>query len=133
MRRVMRGVALLDARVPGWEKSIDLSVLDVSLHDTCVIGQIWGGSRYSFDYGCNDLDLASFREARDFGFEAYTRWGFRRLTERWTEVVKARTERRLVVVPPVKRVVTGEVITFTGYADEAECFTDEPSDMLVGQ
>lgn len=38
--RVARGVALLDAKVPGWWKEIDIKELDLSANSACVVGQL---------------------------------------------------------------------------------------------
>jgi hypothetical protein len=41
--RVARGVALLDERVPGWRKRIDLSAFNFESLECCVLGQLYGG------------------------------------------------------------------------------------------
>lgn len=38
--RVTRGMALLDAHVPGWEERIDLSMLNIASACNCVCGQL---------------------------------------------------------------------------------------------
>lgn len=39
--RVARGVALLDEKLPGWDRRIDLDKLDLASPCNCVLGQTW--------------------------------------------------------------------------------------------
>ena len=39
---VQRGMALLDAKLPGWEEGIDLDKLDLWDCELCVLGQLFG-------------------------------------------------------------------------------------------
>ena len=43
MERVLRGAAWLDETAPGWERKLDLSVLDISDAGQCVCGQVFMG------------------------------------------------------------------------------------------
>jgi hypothetical protein len=43
MERVLRGAAWLDETAPGWERKLDLSVLDISDPGQCVCGQVFMG------------------------------------------------------------------------------------------
>lgn len=40
-KRVTRGLALLDQRMPGWEKRVSLDSLDLSRGDRCILGQVY--------------------------------------------------------------------------------------------
>lgn len=40
--RVAAGIALLDARRPGWEQQIDLGRLNIGSPKLCVLGQLYG-------------------------------------------------------------------------------------------
>lgn len=37
---VVRGAAWLDDNFPGWERKIDLSILDINVGDSCICGQV---------------------------------------------------------------------------------------------
>lgn len=39
-----RGAVLLDREEPGWAARIDVERLDMTTHDRCVLGQLYGGS-----------------------------------------------------------------------------------------
>lgn len=40
--RVAAGMRLLDKRMPGWEKKINLQTLDIRSYRNCIIAQIFG-------------------------------------------------------------------------------------------
>lgn len=42
MARVQKGAALLDEKRPGWEKEIDIGILDIMDGRWCVLGQLYG-------------------------------------------------------------------------------------------
>lgn len=42
MKSVNRGVALLDAHVPGWYNQVDVSILNLHSSINCVLGQVYG-------------------------------------------------------------------------------------------
>lgn len=50
--RVERGMAWLDAHVPGWLDRIDMETLDIGDCDRCVLGQLFG----SFDAGIFEVE-----------------------------------------------------------------------------
>lgn len=39
---VLRGVELLDRKIPGWRSQIDVERLDIASLPTCVVGQLGG-------------------------------------------------------------------------------------------
>jgi len=64
-QRVARGVALLDAKRPGWEQEIDLDTLEVEAPWHCVIGQLYRPEQTAFKepFEIGAIDL--------FGLDAY--------------------------------------------------------------
>jgi hypothetical protein len=54
-KRIARGVALLDEKVPNWRGHIDLEFFDISNSERCVLGQLNRagvlGDRYSWGWG----------------------------------------------------------------------------------
>jgi len=44
-RRVRKGAALLDDKMPGWAEQIDPNVLDLGSGSKCVLGQLFPGKR----------------------------------------------------------------------------------------
>ncbi len=67
---VNRGAKLLDKEYPGWEKKINLTKLDTSDYQCCVLGQLYG----DFELGLIRLDLLdSFIEDKVsyYGFYPY--------------------------------------------------------------
>ncbi len=84
--RVEAGAKFLDVMSPGWEKKIDLSVLDLGLPNTCVLGEIFG----NYEDGKDALGIEE-AAAEGLGFQvsgdgvgsAYTR-----LTNVWKEFIK---------------------------------------------
>ncbi|MFJ2650896.1 hypothetical protein ACIO1C_29775 [Streptomyces sp. NPDC087420] len=55
--RVAKGAALLDEKRPGWEREVDLDVLDIANGAVCVTAQLSG--RSDFRTGMKQLDLTS--------------------------------------------------------------------------
>jgi hypothetical protein len=69
--RVVRGAALLDERMPGWEAKIDLDRLDLNSAWDCVLGQLYGqDDRNGYDRGKLMLDM-SLPIAADHGFSQF--------------------------------------------------------------
>lgn len=50
-QRVARGAAWLDANHSGWERKIDLSILDITDGDTCICGQVIPQGSYVNGFG----------------------------------------------------------------------------------
>lgn len=44
-RRVARGAAFLDRKAPGWERKIDLALLNIADTSACVCGQVFADLR----------------------------------------------------------------------------------------
>lgn len=64
--RVREGAFLLDAKVPGWEKKIDIGILDIDSSACCAIGQVF---EETFEKGCRKLGLSEKPEiTTQFGF-----------------------------------------------------------------
>lgn len=89
-KRVARGVALLDERVPGWEKRIDLKELKMQDCFQCMLGQLYG----DFGYGIFRLKLKDLETDIDHGFnldiDSIEADDFQLLQQEWTRVIKQR-------------------------------------------
>lgn len=77
LRRIRRGIKLLDAKRPGWraklhEKLVDDGVkLDLSDSMECVLGLAYAnGIATPYLHGLRDLDISAGDEDRSHGFEA---------------------------------------------------------------
>lgn len=93
--RVKRGAALLDKHVPGWEREITTSELDVWDSCECPLGQLFG----QYSAGLRALDILASglddSEAIRHGFEASFPAGrddYDQLTDAWIRLVTSRTE-----------------------------------------
>jgi hypothetical protein len=100
--RVARGVAFLNARVPGWEERVDLNTLDIQHLEHCVLGQLFG----DYVIGVEELGLKEEGDRLDevsvhsLGFQASGDEGqptYADLTEAWKAIIEER--RALVAVP----------------------------------
>ena len=79
-KRVAKGVALLDKKVPnGWRECINPHTLDVSDYDLCVLGQIYG----NYSLGTSALGLFSYDQRVRLGFTASYRCQHADLTAAW--------------------------------------------------
>lgn len=99
-RRVARGAALLDAKMPGWASRIDLNVLDLTSDYACVLGQLFsepqlldGVCRADYFLGTTVLGLRSHGQAEQHGFD--TPWDnaeptYPQLDAAWIKLIKAR-------------------------------------------
>lgn len=96
--RVARGVALLDEKLPGWDRRIDISELALSNCYRCVLGQLYGNRDIDeeettpFHVGADELfGRDVFMEVADYGIT--TSGGFAEfapLTAEWKRVILAR-------------------------------------------
>jgi hypothetical protein len=95
--RVARGTALLDERMPGWDKRIDLAALNISSACGCILGQLHGSFREGlFEYA--DTLLPDGLSAADhcYGFVWAARPGedaneeVAALTAEWKRVIADR-------------------------------------------
>jgi hypothetical protein len=78
--RIGRGVALLDAKVPGWV--VDRARLSVGSLDRCVLGQVFG----NFDRGLQVLGL-TWSQGDRYGFVSDGWEDYADLTESWRAVL----------------------------------------------
>ena len=60
---VTEGASLLDQYRPGWERLLDLSILDLSDEYKCVLGQLYG----EYWNGCHAVPVLD--NAAEFGFD----------------------------------------------------------------
>jgi hypothetical protein len=94
--RVVRGAALLDERMPGWEAKIDLDRLDLDSVWECVLGQLYGQDPNwnGYDRGKLVLGGMDIATAADHGFsqgETGTTYGeYRELTNAWCDLILSR-------------------------------------------
>lgn len=102
-QRAANGAKLLDEHFPGWERTVNLSTLNIDSDSNCVLGQVFGG----FSRGINSLQGAGVIPDGQYpglffaehGFNFYgaewqsedtarnvNKW----LVRRWTEEVNSR-------------------------------------------
>ena len=65
-QRVAKGAAYLDRNYPGWERKVDVAILDITETDRCICGQV-----ISPEYGWAEvrMDVIQWGEtAADYGF-----------------------------------------------------------------
>ena len=55
--RVARGAAYMDENYPGWERKINLEILNVASPNSCICGQAVWGVGYSTGWGVVNKDL----------------------------------------------------------------------------
>lgn len=85
IENVLRGIALLDEKVPDWREKIEPESLFMDLCMSCVLGQIFG----YYPDGLEHLDIPSHQQAIHYGFDADTnsetspKWN--ELTQLWKE------------------------------------------------
>jgi hypothetical protein len=67
---VLRGLKLLDKKMPGWADKIDLATLEMESCDWCVIGQLFGQTEWAglaYNDGLAVLGIAD--KGEEFGFD----------------------------------------------------------------
>lgn len=74
--KVEKGMTLLDERVPGWDRKIDLKQLDLSDNDRCVVGQLaiksmLNGPLGGYDEGIEKVLANYTKDTQDGVFEKY--------------------------------------------------------------
>jgi hypothetical protein len=96
--RVAKGAALLDEKIPGWDKDIDLARLDLASPCRCILGQLHyseDASEAFDDYwvGLGRLNMNAFTSMA-FGFAAfsYRQGEYDALGAEWSRVILARRE-----------------------------------------
>lgn len=99
--RVVAGACWLDAKLPGWEKKIDLGSLDLGNTCRCILGQLWGNYGDAVDSflteapGGDKEQERAFTLASDWGFnlsDDEPDWSM--LQEAWVYEILSRTERK---------------------------------------
>ncbi len=116
--QVRQGIALLDAKLPGWHETFDPSTLDIGRMDSCVLAQASGSHNYVV--GLLLVGLTA-REALDYGFAAgygvelllagHSTWVYEsaELTRTWIilerEVRFAKISSDLSTQPPARELV----------------------------
>ena len=82
--RVQRGMALLDDKNPGWERKIDLHILNMEDCHACILGQLY--TEYSL--GFKPLAIWS---GHPYGFNSS--FYYHELTSAWKEAIRQRLDR----------------------------------------
>lgn len=78
------GAALLDARMPGWFRDINLDDLNQASTLSCVLGQLYG----EYYKGIESLNVGGVDERVAYGFSSND--DYVNLTEAWKEIVNSR-------------------------------------------
>jgi len=68
VQRVSNGAALLDEVSPGWEKLIDLDILDLSDGHSCIVGQVFGDWITGLDH-ITSIRRSIWTDAKQYGFQ----------------------------------------------------------------
>jgi hypothetical protein len=91
--RVSKGVALLDKHMPGWDKAINLTTLNVNSLHSCPLGQLYG----NYCVGKIELQLMGHNVAYRHGFDVNGERTYSaceeymvKLTKRWRKVISKR-------------------------------------------
>jgi hypothetical protein len=95
--KVAKGVALMDRELPGWEKKIDLELLDLGDSCSCIIGQAYSGESYIASV--HDLFEGSpFTEntTDEYGFSTPDCNDYPSLTREWKELILERRKQKNV-------------------------------------
>jgi hypothetical protein len=94
--RVAKGAAWLDKEVPGWERKIDLSILQLSSCCDCICGQAMADmlEGYYIDGFSRAMDISNsaynYEWAKDHGFYYYDEHDLVALEAAWTSLIKER-------------------------------------------
>lgn len=100
--RVARGVALLDARVPGWVDRVNTIKLDIQNCERCVLGQVYG----DYFFGSSKLEIVEreseygFDRVQDLDYIEDMIQDFEDLREEWQRVVTVLQAKPQVTVEP---------------------------------
>lgn len=99
LARVQRGAELLDEKLPGWERKIDLGTLEISNPCLCVLGQAFGEFTgglgllqlgLGFFIGLNVLFPDDYSCEYLYGFDAQKPGDLALLQDAWVELIKDR-------------------------------------------
>lgn len=102
---VERGVAVLDAKVPGWWERIDVDRLDMAVGDACVLGQLFpDGDEESYFLGLRTLGIPGQAIGHGFNTNDTSEWGwdYAYLTQLWREAIEGKRVRGAVQEGPGK-------------------------------
>lgn len=93
-QRVAKGAALLDEKIPGWPRMVEVAILDIDDPCKCVLGQVRRaqiGDDYYSAYGAmvSALHLIE-EEVYGFGFDAWNHDEIPALTAAWRTLIEAR-------------------------------------------
>lgn len=90
MRSVNRGIALLDAKVPGWFNKVDPKEIDLYSSFNCILGQIFGNYQRGL-WVLPNPGYGHYNRLEPYGFNP--RRGLHWLSKRaWRKAIKARVK-----------------------------------------
>lgn len=90
-QRIQNGAAILDEALPGWEKRVDRSTLDIQTNGHCVLGQLFG--KFLNGVKVLHLPLASTQELypANLGFDKDTAsYTWHELNDEWQKFLAER-------------------------------------------
>lgn len=64
--RVLKGIQLLDTKIPGWRELVDFDKLDLLNANMCILGQVYG----DFGQGVYELEIP-WVEVSNYGFDLF--------------------------------------------------------------
>ena len=97
--RVARGATILDRISPGWEREIDIGVLDLSTSDRCICGQLGKGDwAHPLVIGLV-VDDHSGSRAQNVGVTCEDTAEYGPLQDAWIEAIAARLHPEPVAEP----------------------------------
>ena len=83
--RVARGAAYMDENYPGWERRVDLSILDINNPTSCICGQVVSlGQCGGWSLVSDDIQEKYHVQETEFGFT------LGRDGDAWVELIKER-------------------------------------------
>jgi hypothetical protein len=83
--RVAKGVALLDAKVPGWRFHVESDILDIGSTVWCIVGQLFSWANDPFTHGCAVLGISGRAWGYGLTGDAYE---MHDLTNAWRKIVE---------------------------------------------
>ena len=89
-RKVADSAAELDRLRPGWAREINVEILDIASECKCVLGQLFGGERYSFSNGFDWFNLATDRQGPILWGGFFTNWNNDLMNELWAKEIEDR-------------------------------------------
>lgn len=83
-KRVERGAAFLDERMPEWREFVSLQQLNLDSCESCVLGQLGGGSYIA---GMKRFGIKNDKDQLRYGFEIYEDESYQDLQKEWEKYI----------------------------------------------